>query len=132
MIVLETPTGPSPWHEGERAVQACVGVPEERIETIGRRAIRSFMPDQHRAFFAQLPFLIIGSVDRAGWPWASVLSGPPGFAISPDPHRLHIAARAVEGDLLAEALKPGASLGLLGIELSTKRRNRMNGRILAL
>jgi predicted pyridoxine 5'-phosphate oxidase superfamily flavin-nucleotide-binding protein len=132
MIVPETPTGPSPWHEGERAVQARAGVPEERIERIGRHNIRSFVPDEHRAFFAQLPFLIIGSVDRAGWPWASVLSGPPGFAASPDPHRLHIAARPVEGDPLAEALEPGAPLGLLGIELPTRRRNRMNGRILAL
>jgi predicted pyridoxine 5'-phosphate oxidase superfamily flavin-nucleotide-binding protein len=98
---------------------------------IGPRNIRGFMPDQHRRFFAQLPFLIVGSVDRQGWPWASLLAAPPGFATSPDPKMLHVAARPVAGDPLAEALAPDAPLGILGIELPTRRRNRMNGRITA-
>lgn len=126
----EIPNIPSPWHDGERAVQARAGVAEQ-VERAGGRNIRSFMPDQHRAFFAQLPFLVVGSVDRAGWPWASVLSGPPGFAASPDPHTLRIAARPVAGDPLSAVLAPGAPLGLLGIELPTRRRNRMNGRVVA-
>jgi len=59
---------PSPWHAGERALQTRAGV-GERMERVGRN-IRDFMPDQHRAFFAQLPFLVIGSVDGHGSPWA--------------------------------------------------------------
>jgi predicted pyridoxine 5'-phosphate oxidase superfamily flavin-nucleotide-binding protein len=120
----------APWHEGERAVQARLGV-RERMDKVGPRNIRRFMPDQHRLFFAQLPFLVAGSVDRGGATWASLLAGPPGFASSPDPKTLHIAARPVAGDPLAEAMRPGAPLGLLGIELPTRRRNRMNGRITA-
>jgi predicted pyridoxine 5'-phosphate oxidase superfamily flavin-nucleotide-binding protein len=50
---------------------------------------------------------------------------------SPDPTRLDIAALPAAGDPLSAALKPGASLGLLGIELPTRRRNRMNGRVIA-
>ncbi len=125
------PRDAAPWHEGERAIQARLGL-RERMDRIGGRNIRRFMPDQHRAFFAQLPFLVAGSVDHAGWPWASLLAGPPGFATSPDDRTLHIAARPVAGDPLAEALVQDAPLGLLGIELPTRRRNRMNGRIAAL
>ena len=123
----DTPVS-GPWHEGERAIQARLGM-LERMDRIGRRNIRGFMPDQHRAFFAQLPFLIVGSVDRQGWPWASILAAPPGFARSPDERTLHIAAQPVAGDPLAESLLPGAPLGILGIELPTRRRNRMNGHI---
>src|ERR1700676_3920996 len=79
----------SPWHEGERALHERIGL-AERMERAGRHSIRAAMPDQHRAFFAQLPFLLVGSVDDAGWPWLSLLSGPPGFAASPDPGRLDI------------------------------------------
>lgn len=118
----------SPWHPGERAMQEQAGVAAQ-MEGVGQRVLRSFMPDQHREFFAQLPFLLVGSVDAAGSPWASVLHGAPGFAASPNPQRLDIAAWPVAGDPLIEAMRPGGRLGLLGIELPTRRRNRMNGRI---
>jgi len=121
---------PAPWHAGERALHDRLGL-GDKMDRIGRANIRSFMPDQHREFFAQLPFLILGSVDGAGMPAASLLAGPPGFAHSPDPYRLDIAARPVAGDPLDAALRPGAPIGLLGIELPTRRRNRMNGRVIA-
>ena len=128
---LGEPGHAGPWHAGERALQARLGL-RERMDKVGARSIRRVMPDQHRAFFAQLPFLIVGSIDRDGWPWASLLAGPPGFASSPDETTLHIAALPVAGDPLAEGLAPDAPLGLLGIELPTRRRNRMNGRVTAL
>lgn len=118
----------SPFHAGEQALQDRVGK-RDKMETFGRRAIRAFMPDQHREFFSQLPFLVVGSVDADGWPWASIISGKPGFLESPDATTLQIGSLAAEGDPLRTALKPGASLGLLGIEIGTRRRNRMNGRV---
>jgi predicted pyridoxine 5'-phosphate oxidase superfamily flavin-nucleotide-binding protein len=118
----------SPWHEGELAVQKLAGV-VERMEEVGKRVIRPFMPDQHRSFFAGLPFVLVGSVDEEGWPVASVLSGEPGFVQSPDAVTLDIAARPASGDPLASALKLGTRLGMLGIDLSTRRRNRVNGEI---
>jgi hypothetical protein len=89
------------------------------------------MPDQHRAFFAQLPFLLAGSVDELGRPWASLLCGPPGFAASPHPQILQVAALPAAGDPLSKAIVEGARIGLLGIELPTRRRNRVNGSIAA-
>jgi predicted pyridoxine 5'-phosphate oxidase superfamily flavin-nucleotide-binding protein len=120
----------SPWHEGERRIQARVGT-AERMARVGSRAIRDFMPDQHRRFFAQLPFLVVGSV-ADDVPSASILAGAPGFANSPNPRSLVVAARPVPGDPLAGALAVGARLGILGIELPTLRRNRVNGRVAAI
>ncbi|MDY0885053.1 pyridoxamine 5'-phosphate oxidase family protein [Dongia soli] len=129
MSALFSSSSASPWHAGERAIQEQAGVAAQ-MEGVGQRVMRSFMPDQHREFFAQLPFLVVGSVDGEGSPWASLLQGMPGFATSPDPQRLDIAAQPVAGDPLAETLHLGTRLGLLGIELPTRRRNRMNGRII--
>jgi ferredoxin-NADP reductase/predicted pyridoxine 5'-phosphate oxidase superfamily flavin-nucleotide-binding protein len=117
----------SPFHPGEIAVQERVGV-RASTERLGRRMIRPYMPDQHRAFYASLPFVVVGSVDRQGRPWASLLSGPPGFLSSPDDTHLVLDAAAPEGDPLRDA-QPGDALGLLGIQLSTRRRNRLNGRV---
>ncbi|CUH98608.1 FAD-binding oxidoreductase [Leisingera aquaemixtae] len=121
---------PSPFHEGEQEMQRRAGK-REVMETFGRRVIRSFMPDQHRLFYAQLPFLAAGAVDSDGWPWASLLSGPPGFAASPDPQHLDIALAPDPRDPVQAAIREGAAVGLLGIELHSRRRNRVNGRVSA-
>lgn len=116
----------SPFHDGEQAIQSRLGI-QEQMDKQGRRVIRQFMPDQHRQFYAQLPYLIVGTVDAAGCPWASILVGAPGFVASPDDRTLQVAAKPLFGDPLAGTLADGIDIGLLGIELPTRRRNRMNG-----
>lgn len=101
----------------------------ERMAEVGPRIIRDFMPDQHREFFATLPFVVVGSVDGRGDPWATLLAGAPGFVRSPDPRTLTIAAAPALGDPAGEGLALAGSIGLLGIEPHTRRRNRMNGTI---
>jgi predicted pyridoxine 5'-phosphate oxidase superfamily flavin-nucleotide-binding protein len=118
------------WHEGETVFHERLGI-AERMAEVGSRAIRRFMPDQHRIFFGQLPFILLGSTDRQGRLWASLLAGAPGFVSSPQPQRLEIDTLPVAGDPLAQALQPGAPLAVLGIELPTRRRNRANGHIVA-
>ncbi len=119
---------PPAFHEGERAVQARTGV-AQRMAQLGPRVIRDFMPEQHREFFAQLPFVVAGTVDAQGQPWASVLAEPPGFLHSPHPRQLDVQARPLPGDPLAANLVEGAAIGLLGLEPHTRRRNRMNGSV---
>ncbi|AKM02228.1 pyridoxamine 5'-phosphate oxidase family protein [Burkholderia pyrrocinia] len=116
----------APFHAGELAVQQRAGV-TEAAGAAGRRGIRRFMPDQHRTFFGQLPFFVLGGVDAHGQPWATLRAGAPGFVTSPDARTLRIAAPALPGDPLAGAWRPGAPLGGLGIEFDTRRRNRVNG-----
>jgi len=116
----------SPFHTGEIALQERLGV-AERQQKIGRKILRPYLPEQHRTFYQQLPFLIAGSVDQAGSPWASVMFGEPGFITSPGEQSLKIEAKPITGDPLAENLTTGAPVGFLGIELTTRRRNRVNG-----
>ena len=117
----------SPFHEGEKRVQERLGVRD--IESWAQKVVRPYLSDEHRAFHTRLPFLVVGARDARGRPWATLLSGPEGFVRSPDPGSLEIDAHLVAGDALEGALTPGADLGLLGIELATRRRNRVNGRI---
>ena len=116
----------SPWHAGERQLQEKVGV-AARMEAFGRKVIRTWMPDQHREFYQQLPFMLFGAVDADGRPWASVLEGAPGFARSPDPQHLRFSSLPAADD--PAQLADGEPVGLLGIELHTRRRNRLNGHV---
>ncbi len=118
----------SPFHIGEQQAQTRVGV-REVIEPWARRAVRRFMPDQHREFYTRLPFIVAAARDDAGRPWATLLVGPPGFVQSPDDRGLLLATRPLQGDALESSLTAGTELGLLGIELETRRRNRVNGTI---
>lgn len=117
----------SPFHEGEMRIQDRTGV-RERAEMQGLRVIRDHLPDQHREFYENLPFLLLGSVDKEGRPWASLVAGPTGFIQSPDAARIHLNATALPGDPLNETLQTDTHLGVLGIEPSTRRRNRFNGK----
>lgn len=106
----------APYHEGELRAQALAG------EISYGNGIRPFMPEQHRAFFAALPFVLVGTVEPDGRPRARIASGAPGFIDSPDARTLHI---AVPG----RRLHAGQPVGLLGIDFGTRRRNRLNGMV---
>ncbi|KRE02481.1 pyridoxamine 5'-phosphate oxidase [Bosea sp. Root670] len=112
-----------PFHAGELAAQAQAGVAARGA------GIRQFMPDQHRIFFGQLPWVFAGVPDSGGWPLATVLAAKPGFVESPTPTTLSIAALPARDDPAFEALRPGSPIGLLGLEFESRRRNRANGRI---
>jgi uncharacterized protein len=118
----------SPWHDGERRLQSMLG-DEARLAELGKRVIRNHLPEQHRQFYAQLPFIVIGSVDDAGRPWAGLLTGAPGFLVSPDPRALEIGHSHDPSDPVWRGIHDAAAVGLLGIELETRRRNRLNGAI---
>lgn len=117
------------FHAGEAAQQAEAGV-RERMARIGAQVFRDHLPEVHRRFFEQLPFVVVGSVDPEGQPHASPLVARPGFVSSPNDRTLRVDALPDADDPLARDLVPGAPLALLGIEPHTRRRNRANGRVL--
>jgi uncharacterized protein len=113
------------FHPGELEVQTQAGVTFAAhgpvfADTITARA-RSFLEAQS--------FLIAASIDARGHPWASLLTGPAGFATAPADHTISIAVNPTAGDPLEHGLVPGAAIGLLVIEPATRRRHRINGRI---
>jgi predicted pyridoxine 5'-phosphate oxidase superfamily flavin-nucleotide-binding protein len=62
---LYSSSATSPWHAGEKQLQAKVGV-ADRMETVGNKVIRDYLPEQHREFYRHLPFLLLGAVDAEG------------------------------------------------------------------
>ncbi|MDI1285034.1 MAG: pyridoxamine 5'-phosphate oxidase family protein [Reyranella sp.] len=114
-----------PFHRDELTAQTLAG------QRPGVAHIRPFMPDQHRAFFTLLPYLFVATADERGWPVASVLAGTPAFAHAPDPVTLRLDALPDSGDPAAVGLAVGRDVGLLGLDLTTRRRNRANGQIAA-
>jgi predicted pyridoxine 5'-phosphate oxidase superfamily flavin-nucleotide-binding protein len=112
-----------PFHEGELKAQALAG------QSSRGTGIRSFMPDQHREFFALLPYIFAAGRDTAGHPIATILTGEEGFVSSPSPTELAIAARPASDDPAMAAFTAGAPIGLLGLDFRTRRRNRANGTV---
>lgn len=118
----------SPFHKGEIAIQTRMGV-AERVGRMGRKVIRDHMLDQHRDFYAGLPFVLLGTVDGNGRPWASLIGGGQGVLETPDDRTLAIKALPDPRDPARGAVSVGADIGLLGIELGTRRRNRLTGQV---
>jgi predicted pyridoxine 5'-phosphate oxidase superfamily flavin-nucleotide-binding protein len=119
----DVPSGP--FHQGELQAQALAGF------TTSGAAIRNFMPDQHRTFFAALPYVLLATTDDEGWPLATILAGEPGFISSPDPRSLAIATSPDTHDPVLSQIATGGAVGMLGIDFSTRRRNRANGVVTA-
>jgi ferredoxin-NADP reductase/predicted pyridoxine 5'-phosphate oxidase superfamily flavin-nucleotide-binding protein len=119
--------GQSPWHEGELTLQRSVGVVERMVIPGQRQMARAYMPEQHREFYAQLPFVVLGAVDTEGEVWATLRAGKPGFMHSPVPPRLAMDLPREPNDPADSGLEEGDGIGMLGIELHTRRRNRING-----
>jgi len=84
-------------------------------------------PEGNVEFYAKLPFVVLGSVDPKGDAWATFLEGMQRFMFSPTRTTVEIAASPDVTDPASAGMTDGSALGLLGIEMHTRRRNRMNG-----
>jgi hypothetical protein len=120
---------PSPFHHGEQKVQERLGVRD--IEAWARKVVLDHLSDQHRDFYTSLPFLVVSARDGKGRPWVTLLDGPDGFVSSVNPRHLVVESKPVQGDALEGSFGIGTDAGIVGIELATRRRNRVNGRVTA-
>jgi predicted pyridoxine 5'-phosphate oxidase superfamily flavin-nucleotide-binding protein/ferredoxin len=118
----------SPFHKGEQYIQTKLGV-RERMERFGQQVIRDYLPQEHRDFYERLPYVFAGHADKNGWPWASMLFNQQSLMASRHPERLSINAKPINGDPLHDSLTEGLKVGLLGIELETRRRNRLSAHV---
>ncbi|KQN49158.1 pyridoxamine 5'-phosphate oxidase [Serratia sp. Leaf50] len=109
------------FHADEKRAQLMAGF------MVGSAGIYPTMPQQHRDFFAGLPSFFIATLDGTGWPVATVLNGPPGFISTVDNSHLRINAPRREDCPALSALRPGQTLGALGLDFTNRRRNRVNG-----
>ena len=115
-----------PFHAGELAVQQRVGVAEE-AQAVGRGVYPKLIGPVAR-FLATQRVAVAASVDAGDRPWASLLTGPPGFLTAVDDELLRIAVTPDEADPLAANLGRRPEVGLLVVNLETRQRMRINGR----
>lgn len=130
------------WHPGQVAVQQRLGY-ADAVKDLWP-SIRNNMSEQHRIFHSSnLHFIPVTTIDENGRPWASIMAGADGnigFVKSPNPKTLSITARLWDGDPLLDTtaawLKAKHSdtdiserflTAGLGIEFSTRRRNKFAG-----
>jgi predicted pyridoxine 5'-phosphate oxidase superfamily flavin-nucleotide-binding protein len=126
--MLQNRKSDTPWHAGEIALQASLGV-AERLAEVGKHVIRDHLIKQHQMFYPLLPMVVLGSVDAAGDAWATVRTGYPGFMQAMDDQNLHLELKRDPFDPADAGMDDGRAIGLLGIDLGTRRRNRLNGEV---
>lgn len=121
-----------PFHPGERAIQETTG--ERDVALLNGQLIADRVPAAAKLFVDQQRYCVLGWSSPDGELWAAFLAGPQGFA-STDEDRQNLYLRLGE-DLGALArispftdMREGDYLGTLFIELATRRRLRVNGRV---
>ena len=111
-------------HQGEIEMQRRRGVlaQAERVAAM----IRTEIPEVAARFLAQQPFAIAAVIDASGRPWAGLWSGDPGFLEVRDSRTVRVRRGNLDALTRRKGVLP-ASVGLLAIDLATRRRMRING-----
>ncbi|EKM50229.1 uncharacterized protein PHACADRAFT_188542 [Phanerochaete carnosa HHB-10118-sp] len=126
------------WHRGERSIQQKLGFAGPM--SMAYTWIDGEMDEQHREFHTtRLPFIPVTTLDNQHRPWTSIFAGStgePGFVSSPSWNRLDMEIKVWEGDPFWENHEHFDGEKMLaagiGIELSTRRRNKFAGHIFAM
>jgi predicted pyridoxine 5'-phosphate oxidase superfamily flavin-nucleotide-binding protein len=116
-----------PFHPGELAVQERAGVRDQAARIGG--SIHRTIPDPARRFLEDRSWIVVAGAGPDGRPWTSLLGGAPGFVRVLDAATIRIAAEPALQDPLGPALASSRFAGLLAIDLATRRRMRLNGRV---
>ncbi|MGE0460796.1 MAG: pyridoxamine 5'-phosphate oxidase family protein [Vicinamibacterales bacterium] len=117
-----------PYHRGEIAVQELAG--ERAQAVLNGRVISNAIPAPARAFVRQQAAVAIGWLDASGDPWASFVVGEPGFVSCDEDGAvvtMHTSGPAAAFARFEDTVRPGDALGMLVIDLATRRRLRVNG-----
>ncbi|NJR49493.1 MAG: pyridoxamine 5-phosphate oxidase [Leptolyngbyaceae cyanobacterium CSU_1_3] len=127
-----------PFHSGEITVQTRIGVREE-AEQVGRVISQTIKPAAIEFLCAQ-QLAIVSTIAADGNVWASLLTGSPGFVQVLDQQTIQINSFLIQNlkskivRLSAHAevqnLSNGSQIGLLIIDLSNRRRLRLNGNVI--
>lgn len=120
----------NPFHEGELLVQQQAG--EIAKGEQNGRIIADSIPKGAFKFSEQQSMVILGSVDGEQNVWASILLGHPGFIRAVDSQTVEFDLERVfkhPGDRFWTNIDRENRIGMLVIELATRRRLRINGAI---
>ncbi len=120
------------FHRGERGIQQRAGV--TAIADRNGAVLSDTVISGARPFIGKQAMAVLGSVDGAGRVWASLSFGKPGFAHTETGASIVLALPAGERDAsdpVWHNIDANPSIGMLFIELGSRRRYRVNGRLAA-
>jgi ferredoxin-NADP reductase/predicted pyridoxine 5'-phosphate oxidase superfamily flavin-nucleotide-binding protein len=120
----------APFHEGELSIQRRAN--EAELARRNGSVIADAIPKGALRFIGQQPLAVFGSLDPEGNVWASVLVGEPGFLSAPDERVVELDVmqrRSAEDDPFWTNIETNEAVGMLVIDLATRRRLRINGQI---
>ena len=120
----------SPYHDGELQVQERVGVLHEGAQNA--RVIQDSIIKGALRFIGQLPMAVFGSLDQDKNVWASVFLGKPGFMQAEDERQVNFDLTTLAQnphDPFWKNIQANPQVGMLAIELASRRRLRINGTI---
>jgi len=119
-----------PFHEGEIAVQERAG--EREFARRHGAGISSQIVAGALPFLARQRLLAVTAAGDDGNLWTSVWGGQPGFVSSQDGRHVSIRPQlmaTVPDDPVLRRLAIGREVGILAIELTSRRRLRINGMV---
>ncbi|MFB2898488.1 pyridoxamine 5'-phosphate oxidase family protein [Aerosakkonemataceae cyanobacterium BLCC-F50] len=116
-----------PFHSGEIAVQTRAGVRED-AERIGQVICNTVKPAA-LSFLGTQQMAIASTIASNGTIWASLLTGSPGFIQVLNDQIIQIQHTSNYIDILHQNLEKNSAIGLLVIDLSNRKRLRLNGNI---
>jgi predicted pyridoxine 5'-phosphate oxidase superfamily flavin-nucleotide-binding protein len=123
----------SKFHRGERVIQERTG--ETAIADRNVAVLTDTVIGGARPFIGKQSMAVVGSVDAAGGIWASVLFGQPGFAHTETGKSVVLTVPIEQrdpSDPFWNNIETNSSIGMLFIELGSRRRYRVNGSLAAI
>jgi predicted pyridoxine 5'-phosphate oxidase superfamily flavin-nucleotide-binding protein len=120
----------SKFHRGERAIQQRAGETAQADRNVS--VLTDTVIGGARPFIGKQSMAVVASMDAKDGVWASVLFGQPGFAHTETGKSVALAVPAQQRDATDPFwtnIDANASIGMLFIELGSRRRYRVNGKL---
>jgi predicted pyridoxine 5'-phosphate oxidase superfamily flavin-nucleotide-binding protein len=119
------------FHEGEQKIQEIIG--ETNTANSNGRMISDKIIKGAFNFINVQQNVVVSSTDGNGNIWTSLLLGESGFVTVKDEKTVEInlpLLKSTSKDILFKNIKHNLNIGMLFIELSTRRRFRLNGQVI--
>ncbi len=113
------------FHPGEIEIQTKAGV-RKNAEQVAA-GIRDSIPPAAKAFLESQRAVFLATVDETGQPWASVVTGAPGFIRVVNQQNVAIAVSLAPDDPMMRTLEREGHVAMLAIDFANRRRIRLNG-----
>jgi uncharacterized protein len=114
------------FHRGEIEIQERAGV-RDIADDVAEGTV-DFIPPDAAEYLSRRQMAVLGTVDRSGRVWASVVTGAPGLIEVVDEHTVRIAARPSSTDPLFANLAVAGHVAMFAPDFVASRRVRINGR----